>query len=132
MPAMNRHPHHADDTLENDAVWKLLDHSPAATAGPRFVDDTLRAARLACQTQPWWKRLLAPAPLAGLAAASAAVAIAITGLIQEKPGDPGRTTAAEVSVLMEIQDLAETEILLTAVDYLDKFSDTELVSLIGF
>lgn len=129
---MNHNPHQTDDALENDAVWKLLDHIPPATAGPRFVDDTLRAARLAGQAAPWWRRLLAPAPLAGLAAASAAVAIAVTGLLSEKPAASGHTASVEPSVLMEIQDLAETEILLTAVDYLDQFSDTELVMLIGF
>jgi hypothetical protein len=32
----------------------------------------------------------------------------------------------------KIQDIAETETLITAVDQLDDFSDTELVSLIGF
>lgn len=31
-----------------------------------------------------------------------------------------------------IQDIAETETLLAAVDHLDDFSDNELVSLIGF
>ncbi len=32
----------------------------------------------------------------------------------------------------QIQEIAETEALLTAVDHLDQFSDVELVSLIGF
>jgi hypothetical protein len=32
----------------------------------------------------------------------------------------------------EIQDIAETETLIAAVDHLDEFSDTELVTLIGF
>jgi hypothetical protein len=31
-----------------------------------------------------------------------------------------------------IQDIADSETLIAAVDHLDEFSDTELVSLIGF
>jgi len=128
---MNRMPHHQDASFENDAVWKLLDAAPPATASPRFADDTVRAARLAGQSEPWWKRLLAPAPLAGLAAASAAVAIAVVSLTQNQPATPTASTV-EPAAFSEIQELAETEILLSAVDHLDRFSDGELVSLIGF
>jgi hypothetical protein len=128
---MNRKPHATDESFENDAVWKLLDASPPATASPRFVSDTVRMARLAGQPQPWWKRLLAPVPLAGLVTASAAVAIAMTGLLREDPASPG-TASAEPAAFSEIQEIAEAEILLSAVDHLDQFSDGELVSLIGF
>ncbi|MCU0753083.1 MAG: hypothetical protein MUC40_08705 [Akkermansiaceae bacterium] len=72
---MNRTPLQHDDSWENDPVWKLLDQSPPATAGPRFADDAVRAARLAGQGSPWWSRVLAPLPLAGLAAAAAACVI---------------------------------------------------------
>ena len=128
---MNRQPHPADESSENDAVWKLLDASPPATASARFASDTVRMARLAGQPQPWWKRLLAPAPLAGLAAATAAVAIAMTGLLKDEPA-ASNTAAAEPAAFSEIQEIAETEILLSAVDHLDRFSDGELVTLIGF
>ena len=43
-----------------------------------------------------------------------------------------RTTIADSVQAAEIQDIAETETLIAAVDHLDDFSDTELVSLIGF
>ncbi|HSP44259.1 MAG TPA: hypothetical protein VLO11_15395 [Luteolibacter sp.] len=128
---MNRQPHHTDESCENDTVWKLLDASPPATASPRFASETVRMARLAGVPEPWWKRLLAPAPLAGLVAASAAVAIAITGLLPDEPSSPD-TAAAEPAAFSEIQEIAEAEILLSAVDHLDQFSDGELVSLIGF
>ncbi|MFZ9937195.1 MAG: hypothetical protein ACO3JG_09055 [Luteolibacter sp.] len=128
---MNRQPHPTDESFENDAVWKLLDASPPATASPRFASDTVRMARLAGQPRPWWKCLLAAAPLAGLAAASAAVAIAMTGLLRNDPATPA-SAAAEPAAFYEIQEIAETEILLSAVDHLDRFSDGELVTLIGF
>jgi len=121
--------------LEQDAVWKLLDQAPPATPGPRFVEHTVRAARLAGQAEAWWKRLLSPAPLAGLAAATAALAFAITSLTE--PSGPGTQPAAPVASYdseqaATIQEIAETETLIAAADHLDDFSDNELVSLIGF
>ena len=129
---MNRQPLHNDESWENDPVWKLLDQSPPATAGPRFVDDTVRAARLAGQPASWWKRVFAPAPLAGLAAATAACVIAVISLHNASPDATSHKALADSSAFAEIQEIAETEILLSAAEDLDEFSDMELVSLIGF
>ena len=130
---MNRTPFQNDDSWENDAVWKLLDQSPPATASPRFVNDTVRAARLAGQGASWWSRIFAPLPLAGLAAATAACVIAVISLQNDTPAANGdRIAAVDSNAYAEIQEIAETEALLSAVDDLDKFSDVELVSLIGF
>lgn len=129
---MNRQPLQNDESWENDPVWKLLDQAPPATASPRFVNDTVRAARLAGQSAPWWKRLFTPAPLAGLAAATAAVAIAVIGLPGNTPDAASPSALADSSGFAEIQEIAETETLISAVDQLDDFSDVELVSLIGF
>ena len=127
---MSHKPHPTDDSWENDAIWKLLDQAPPASAGPRFVDDTLRAARLTGQTPPWWKRLLSPAPLAGLAGATAALVLTVIGW--SGPTASPTNGFADSEHAAEIQDIAETETLIAAVDHLDDFSDTELVSLIGF
>ena len=88
--------------------------------------------RLSAEDKPWWSRLFAPAPLAGLAGATAALAIAVISLV-----GPSQTTVTQTVVLdspqaVAIQDIAETETLIAAVDQLDDFSDHELVSLIGF
>lgn len=129
---MNRNPLHTDDSWENDAVWKLLDQAPPATAGPRFVDDTVRAARLMGQAKPWWKHIFSPIPLAGLAGATAALVFSVAGWVGPT-SEPGMQTAGlDSDQAAEIQDIAETETLISAVDHLDDFSDTELVSLIGF
>lgn len=121
-----------ETSLENDAVWKLLDLAPPVSAGPRFVDDTVRAARLAGRHGPWWRSFFAPAPLAGLAGAAALVTLGLFSL----PGSPGAgdrvRTFADSAQAAEIEDIAETEALIAAADHLDEFSDTELVSLIGF
>lgn len=129
---MNRKPDHNDASWENDAVWQLLEQAPPATAGPRFVDDTVRAARLAGQAQVWWKRIFSPAPLAGLAAATAALVFALVHLTAPSPGDDPYVNLVNSPQAAEIQEIAETETLNCAVDHLDDFSDTELASLIGF
>ena len=129
---MNRKPHNTDESWEHDAVWKLLDQATPASPGPRFVDDTVRAARLTGQSEPWWKRLFTPAPLAGLAAASAALVFAVVSLTGPAPAPDRRMIAFDSEQAAAIQEIAETETLIAAVDHLDDFSDNELVSLIGF
>lgn len=136
LPIMN-HPHQPhDDSWESDAVWKLLDQAAPRTAGPRFVDDTLRAARLAGQESPaWWRRLLVnPVAMTGAVAAAAALALAVVSLRQ---GDPAGPNGSGVGLntpqdsFAEIQEVTETEALSAAVDQMDDFTDSELVCLIG-
>jgi hypothetical protein len=127
---MNRHPAPNDDSWEHDPVWKLLDQTAPASASPRFAENVVRAARLAGQPAPWWRRWPVTAPLAGLAATAAAVVFGLLSLGPDAPDASGAVTAS--NDFAEIQELAESEILLTAVDHLDAFSDTELVNLIGF
>ncbi|KAB2640338.1 MAG: hypothetical protein DVB25_04180 [Verrucomicrobia bacterium] len=129
---MNTKPLPPDDSWESDAVWKLLDQVTPRLASARFGDDTLRAARLAGTPRRWWLRLLAPAPLAGLTATAAALAIAVLAL-HPTPGYPaGPIAATSDEAFAGIQELAEAEVLSAAVDNLDNFTDTELVCLIGF
>lgn len=129
---MNRNPLPPDDSWESDAVWKLLDQAPPKTAGARFAADTVRAARLSPVARPWWSRLFSPVPLAGLAAATAALAFAVVFWVGPSP-EPGIQTAMQDSPQsVVIQEIAEAETLIAAVDHLEDFSDNELVSLIGF
>lgn len=126
---MNREPFETDTSWESDAVWKLLDQAPPQKASARFVDDTLRAARLTADIKPWWSRLFSPVPLAGIAGATAALVFTFVGPTQE----PTRTlAAADSQQAVAIQEIAETETLIAAADQLENFSDNELVSLIGF
>jgi hypothetical protein len=129
LQLMNREPFETDTSWESDAVWKLLDQAPQQKASARFVDDTLRAARLAGDIKPWWSRLFSPVPLAGIAGATAALVFTFVGPTQE----PTRTlAAADSQQAVAIQEIAETETLIAAADQLENFSDNELVSLIGF
>lgn len=129
---MNRHSPPPDDSWESDAVWKLLDRAPPKAAGARFADEMVRAARLSLPVKPWWSRLFAPAPLAGLAAATAAVAFAAVTWVGPAPGPGVQTAMKDSPQVAVIQEIAESETLIAAVDHLEDFSDNELVSLIGF
>lgn len=132
---MNRTPMPPDDSWESDAVWNLLDQAPTRTAGARFTNDVVRAARLLPEEKPWWSRLISPAPLAGLAVATAATALAAFAVLTlvTPPGNPGsQAVVMDSAQAVAIQDIAETETLIEAADQLDDFSDNELVSLIGF
>lgn len=131
---MNSSPSSQNDP-DHDEVWNLLAQAPPPDASPRFAQDTVRAARLMEPPSPWWKKLLRPAPLAGLAAASAAIAIAVTSIPSSNPAnDQGGTSVTHQAPTSteSIQEIAETEALIAATDNLDEFTDQELVCLIGF
>lgn len=128
---MNRNSTPPQDSWENDAVWKLLDQAPSPTASPRFADDVVRMARLDELEKPWWKRIFAPLPLAGLTTATAALAFALISVVGPK-SDPEGAVVTDSPQNTAIQDVVETEMLIVAVDHLEDFSDHELVSLIGF
>ena len=104
---MTHKPQQPDDSWEDDAVWKLLDHASPASAGPRFVDNTVRAARLEGRAKPWWKRALSPVPLAGLAGATTALVFSASSWFGPTPAavDP-TTTVLDSPQAAEIQDIA--------------------------
>lgn len=84
------------------------------------------------EPQPWWHRLLSPAPLAGFAASVLALALTGFSLLAPSSEPTDQTAGLNSAQAVVIQDIAEAEILIAAVDHLDDFSDNELVSLIGF
>lgn len=119
--------------IDQDPVWDLLRQAPRREASPRFVDDVVRAARLAGQEQPWWKRYALPLSLGGLTTAATAVIVAM--LLANQPVS---TTSPEVVIsppaesLEVLDDLVRSEALLIAAENPSKFSDAELVSLIVY
>lgn len=133
-PTMQRPFPQDEDSLESDAVWKLLDEASTVVVSPRFADSVMRAVRLDEAPAPWWKRFALPLSLGGLTAATAALALTVHALFfvaPEVPTQVAAVTQAEVS-FAGVQEAADSEALVAAADHLDKFSDTELVSLIGF
>jgi len=130
---MNQRPQAPKHAEDQDPVWNLLAKSPTTQAGPNFASDTVRLARLMGQVQPWWKRWLQPLPLSGLAVATAALALTVTGVLRQTPDSQSAPSAHFNSPQAKsIQDIAETEILIAAADTPGNFSDQELVCLLGF
>jgi hypothetical protein len=129
---MKRHDTSHDDAWENDAVWELLDQSPAPTPSPRFVDDTVRAARLAGIALPWWKCLGPHVGLKSLAGGAVVALLALGFTLFQPSGSEHTPVISHSANAAQIEEIAETETLIAAMDHMDSFSDTELVSLIGF
>lgn len=131
---MNRPSLPDEDSLESDAVWKLLDEARPVVASPRFADNVMRAIRLEEAPAPWWKRFALPLSLGGLTAATAAIALTAQAIFFVAPAvNTGVVEATPAEVSFEgIQEAADSEVLVAAADHLDKFSDTELVSMIEF
>jgi hypothetical protein len=115
---------------ESDATWRLLGETAPKRAGARFADDTVRLVKLLPEADPWWPKVLLPwSPVAvcGLLAAM----FLFSGVGKDDGGSQA-VVANPDDTWVEIQEAAEDEMLLAAVDHLDEFTDQELVSLIGF
>jgi hypothetical protein len=125
---MNADPHAHDAALETDPVWRLLDHSAPAGARGRFADDTVRAARLSGQPHHGWLAVLRPLPLSALAGAAAALVFAL--LMPQ--GDRGVSAPIADLHADEIDEIANTEMLIAAADHPEQFSDAEILMLCGF
>ncbi|BCU77404.1 hypothetical protein llg_21190 [Luteolibacter sp. LG18] len=136
LPAMNRNPLPEDENWESDAVWKLLDEAPPVSAGPRFADNVMRAIRLDEPPAPWWKRWALPASIGGLVAATAAIVLTVQAFVAHAPAAKSGPVAGNPPAATEsfdaVQDITDSEVLVAAADHLDRYSDTELVSLISF
>ncbi|MBB5350141.1 hypothetical protein HNR46_000362 [Haloferula luteola] len=127
--------HESPDPLENDPLWDLLRQSPARQAGPRLVDDTLRAARLAGQDDPWWKKIVIPVSLGTFA--SAATALIVGMLVLRNPSPQAsqnladRTPQAYESFEF-LDEYARSEAIEIVAENPADYTDAELVSLIAF
>jgi hypothetical protein len=125
------------DDLTTDHVWDLLRKSPSAVADPSFADRVLRAVRQQEKPQFLWQRLFAPPvrsySLAGLGAVAAVLAVAAVFLVKP-PVDSGiaNSNVPTIDAFADLDEVASQEMLSAATDHLNEFSDTELVSLIGF
>ncbi len=123
-----------DDWDDNDATWELLGKAAPRKAGGRFADDTLRAVKLLPEADPWWPKVIMFSPWVAIAAC-----VALGAFLFLNPADhSGRAipnivkATNEAEQWVEIEAVAEEEMLAAAADHLDRFSDQELVSLIGF
>ena len=122
----------SDQELTNDPVWDLLRQSPAVSVSPAFADRVVRAAREADhEVSPFWKRsYTAITAVAGMAAALTIAAVIL--FLPEPAATVVEHKPEPVDAFATLDEVANQEMLLAATDHLGEFSDTELVSLIGF
>jgi hypothetical protein len=119
---------------ERDAVWDLLGKAAPKEASGRFADDALRAVKLLPEADPWWPKIRTFSPWAAVAACAAFAAF----VFLNPPGETKSGSSPVVTVTtaddqwVKIEEVAEAEMLAAAADHLDRFSDQELVTLIGF
>ena len=116
-----------------DAVWQALGKASPTKPSGRFADDVVRAVRLLPERESIWAKFLKFAPVAGLTTCAAVALAVFLGPLSD---EGVKTSAGEVAHQQELQwqqieDAAEVEILVAAAGHLDKFSDQELVRLIG-
>lgn len=138
-----------------DPVWELLRQAPPPQAGPRFIDDTLRAARAEPQSgrpgtadSGGWRGRFARrfAAAAGLTAAAASI-IVVVGIGPREPArddataghspafrttESRQTPGTEADSLELFDDAVATEVLSYAAEEPGAFTDAELVSLIAY
>ncbi len=123
-----------DADLESDSVWNLLEDATPTDSSPRFVQDTLRRVRLDSEPEksPWWKLLLAPKPLLGVAgAALAAVAIFISlPSDAPTPADPVVENPEPAEDWNTLEDTFANELLSGAAEDPTLLSDEEIVALL--
>lgn len=117
-----------------DATWQLLGKAAPRKASGRFADETLRTVKLLPEADPWWPQSLSFAPWIALAACAA-----LGAFLFLNPSDSGINgflplvnVTAEAEQWVEIEAVAEEEMLAAAADHLERFSDQELITLIGF
>lgn len=121
--------------LEKDPVWALLRESSARRPSPNFAANVVRAARLESQAKPWWKSLWLPLTAGGALAGAAALVVAVISMQTSTPNGSQQEVAvpkAPDTRLAELQDAVDNEVFLAATEHLGKYSDEELVSMIGF
>lgn len=121
-----------EQDVSQDPVWDLLRQSPAVPVSPVFADRVMRAVRQAeAQPSPFWARSYAV--MGSVAAMAAALTIAAVMFFLPEPAQTVVEHRPEpADAFATLDEVASQEMLLAATDHLGEFSDTELVSLIGF
>lgn len=124
--------------FDKDPVWALLRESSTRRPGPNFAANVVRAARLESQAKPWWKSLWLPLGAGGVLAGATAIVVAVITMHSATPGNGNRADGEVASFnkpdssLAELQDAVDNEVFLAATEHLGKYSDEELVSMMGF
>lgn len=121
-----------DDAWENDMVWDLLRESPCQRASAGFANQVMQSVRESAQVveSAHWRRHA----LRGALGVAAALAVSFTWWSQStsEKHDVTATNAVMADEFEPLDEAVTQQVLLAAADQLNDFSDTELVTLIGF
>lgn len=121
------------DWEKGDATWDLLGKAAPKEASGRFADDTLRAVKLLPEADSWWPKILSFSSWVAVAACGFFAALFLLNEPQTSSGGEANVVSVDQEKQwVQIEEVAEAELLVAAADHLDRFSDQELVSLIGF
>jgi len=124
-----------DSELESDAIWDLLADATPGEPSSRFLQDTLRRARLEPASRPWWKSLTTRR-IWTVSLATTGTAAAVIALIISFPSDPPpveQTTSIQPTApaqWTELEDALASEVLTEAAENPSLFSDQEIVALL--
>lgn len=119
------------DDLEKDKVWQVLQQMPRSRVSEGFSCRVLQAVRQSDQqiaTRSWSTRMMHWS----MAAASMMVLCLWSVTSSREKADSMKVAAQKVDELNSLEEVVAQEVLLAATDQLQHFSDTELVTLIGF
>jgi hypothetical protein len=124
-----------DPSLENDAVWNLLEEASPVEASPRFTDDTLRRIRLESEIPtPWWKSLLSPKPVIATLVTAAAAVVIVVSLPDQSPevAEPVAKAAGPIPAedWENLEDNLAHELLSGVAEDPSLLSDEEIVALL--
>lgn len=115
-----------DKTWEHDPVWELLRKADAPVASADFTAQVMEKIHAVA----WWKKT----SLLGTAAGLAAAALLVFTFMQDtqSAAKASALAADKDDAFSELQDVADSEILIAAAENPEHFSDSELVTLVGF
>lgn len=121
-----------EEDEEKDALWDLLGQVREDRVSARFVDDTVRRVRLDGAGKEG--RLGGGFRLLPWAVGFVCLVLAVWLSVSRDGSGSGQKIGLEVTEhgWDEMDEVAEGEIIKAAADYLDRFSDQELVRLVGF
>ncbi len=132
---------HNDEWREGDEIWQLLGKASTQQASARFADDVVRAVRLLPEADPFWPKIFKFSSWSIVTACVILTASIFLGshdggeVVRQgsQPTQPINQAVVTVDAKWDrIEDAAEVELLAAAADHLDRFSDQELITMIGF
>lgn len=127
-------PSNADAAWENDPVWALLRQSPPVSADAGFADRVMAGLRDETAQHSTRNHFGSRMLRYALPIAAAAACIVAT-VLMTRPAPEATIVShptTEENAFADLDEATNQELLLAATDHLHEFSDTELVTLIGF